>query len=201
MANTSRVGLGFRPVKFRDGRPYNGSFNLYEVVAGDGTALAVGDLVKADAGTGTELFPTCIRLAASGQVTSGAVLGVVVGFKVRPGESLDLPTPTYRTASTKRIAMVADARDLVLEVEDGGTVPCTLSLIGNNTGVTCTAPTAATGASNMATGTTAPTTTVTLPLKIVGIVDRADNESAVASQKLHVVINTPYFGDDAVDAI
>jgi ABC-type molybdate transport system permease subunit len=45
----------------------------------------------------------------------------------------------------------------------------------------------------MATGTTAPTTTNTLPLKIMSIVNAPDNASAAAYQRLHVMINQHYY--------
>ena len=193
MANVNRAGMGARPVKHLNGSPYNGQFNLYEIPAGDSTNTAVGDFVKVDATAGTERFPTCIRSGASGQNTNAAaapLYGVIVGFKVDP---TNLNTPQYRALSTKRIAMVADSPDLIFEIQDGGTVPCTWTLIGMNTGITQTAVTAATGASNMTTGTTAPAADVTLPLKVVGIVDSPDNESPTvagqAYQKLLVMIN------------
>lgn len=201
MANTNRVGAGARPVKHMSGAPYNGQFNYYEIPAGDGTATAVGDFVIVDSTAGTERFSTCIRAGASGQLTdltATPLLGVIVGFKVDP---TNLNTPQYRTASTKRIAMVADAPDLIFEIQDGGTVPCTWTLIGMNTGITATAVTAATGASNMATGTTAPAGTIALPLRVVGIVDSPDNSSATvageAYQKLLVMINTHRYGSSA----
>lgn len=189
MANTSRIN-GFRPVKHLNGSPYNGQFNIYEIVAGDGTATMVGDLVKADSGTATDVYPTCVRHGTSGEVTSGLALGVIVGFKPDP---TDLDTPTHRRASTKRFAYVADSPDLIFEVQDGGTVPCTLTLIGNNTGFLATAGNTTTGASGMTSGTTAPTTTNSLPLKIMGIVDSPANESASAYQRLHVMINQHYY--------
>ncbi len=199
MANTSRVN-GFVPVKHLNGSPYNGQFNVYEIVAGDGTATMVGDLVKADSGTATDVYPTAVRGGTTGEVTSGLFLGVVVGFlpfnTLSVGNNPSLPTldvPLYRAASTKRFAMVADSPDLIFEVQDGGTVPCTLTLIGNNTGFMATAGSTTTGVSGMTTGTTAPTTTNSLPLKIMGIVNRPDNASAAASQKLLVMINQHYY--------
>ena len=185
MANVSKIS-GFKPVKHLNGSPYNGQFNLYEVVAGDATNLMIGDLVKADNGTATDVYPTCVRHGTSGEVTSGAVLGAVVGFVVSP-TSLD--TPQYRVGSTKRYAMVADAPDLIFECEDGATTPTTATLIGMNCGFMATAGSTTTGASGMTTGTTTATTTSTLPLRIVGIVNRADNTSGSAYQKLLVMIN------------
>ncbi len=195
MANVSKIN-GFRPVKHLNGSPYNGQFNLYEIPAGDGTATMVGDLVKGDGTAGTEPgMATCVRHGTSGEVTSGEALGVVVGFVVSP---TSLNVPLHRVGSTKRIAMVADAPDLIFEVQDGGTVPCTWTLVGMNTGFLATAGNTSTGASGMTTGTTAPTTTATLPLRIMGISTSPDNESATvagqAYQKLLVMINTHRYG-------
>lgn len=190
MANVARLG-GFRPIKHLTGAPYNGQFNIYEVVAGDGTAINVGDLVKPDAGTATDQYPTVIRLAASGQVTAGPVTGAVVGFVVDP---TNLNTPQYRVGSTKRLVMVADSPDIIFECVDGATTPTTATLIGMNCGVTCTAPDTVTGVSPMATGTTTATTAATLPLKIVGIVKSPDNEAGTANQRMLVMINSHTYG-------
>lgn len=189
MANVSRPN-GFRPVKHLNGSPFNGQVNTYEIVAGDGTATMVGDLVKADGGTATDVYPTCVRHGTTGEVTSGLALGVIVGFVIDP---TNLNTPQYRAASTKRLALVADAPDLIFEVMDGGTVPCTLTLIGMNTGFMATAGSTVTGNSGMTTGTTAPTTTNSLPLKILGVVNSPGNESAAANQRLLVMINQHYY--------
>ena len=201
MANVSRAN-GFRPVKHLQGAPYNGQFNIYEIVAGDGTATMVGDLVKADSGTATDSFPTCVRHGTTGEVTSGLALGVVVGFlPVTPGGSMFganpaapvVDVPLYRAASTKRFAMVADSSDLIFEVMDGATTATTQTQIGLNCGFMATAGSTVTGASGMTTGTTAPTTTNSLPLKIMGIVKSPDNEAGAAYQRLLVMINQHYF--------
>lgn len=212
MANVSKIN-GFKPVKHLNGSPYNGQFNLYEIPAGDSSATFIGDMVMSDNTAGTEHFPTCIRVGASGQVTdvtATPILGVVVGIKKLPvgsgtassaGSQPVLDVPIYRAASTKAIVMVADSPDLIFEVEDGGTVPCTWTLIGMNTGITATAGNTTTGASLMATGTTAPAGTIALPLRVMGIVESPDNSSATvageAFQKLLVMINTHRYGSSA----
>ncbi len=192
MANTSRL-MGFIPVKHLTGAPYNGQANMYEIAAADTSPVMVGDLVMLSDLDATDLYPAVERIAASGQVTSGLVLGAVVGFVMATviGTSLDIPV--YRAASTKRFVYVSDSPDTIYMVQDGGTVPCTKALIGANTGITATAGSTVTGLSNMATGTTAPTTTSTLPLQIVGIVNSPDNEAAAANQKLLVRLNTPQY--------
>ena len=201
MANVSRIN-GFTPVKHLNGSPYNGQFNYYEIVAGDGTTTHIGDVVKADGGTGTDGYMTCIRFAASGQATSGTPLGVIVGFKVDPTA---LNYPQFRAASTKRIAMVADAPDLVFEVQDGGTSPCTQTLIGMNTGITATIGLTTGSNSLMTTGTTAPTTTSTLPLRVLGIKRAPDNndgtQTPAAYQKLLVMFNVHQFGSVGTEAV
>jgi hypothetical protein len=155
----------------------------------------IGDLVKPDSGTATDVYPTCVRHGTTGEVTSGAATGVVVGFVVDP---TNLNTPQYRAASTKRYAMVADSPDLIFEVMDGATTPTTATLIGMNTGFMATAGSTTTGASGMTTGTTTATTTVTLPLKIVGIVNSPDNASGTAYQRLLVMINQHALGSATV---
>lgn len=191
MANVSRLG-GFRPIKHLSGSPYNGQANIYEIVAGNATAVNVGDLVIADNGTATDVYPTCVRVAASGQVTSGNILGAVVGFVVDP---TNLNTPQFRAASTKRFALVADSPDTIFECADGSTTPTTATQIGLNTGITATAPNTTTGVSPMTTGTASPTTTSTLPLRVMGIQNRPDNEAGVAAQRLEVMINNHAYGN------
>jgi hypothetical protein len=200
MANVTRTN-GFRPVKHLSGSPYNGQFNIYEIVVGDGTLTNVGDLVKGDAGTATDVYPTCIRGGTSGEVTTGFYLGVIVGFVLSPLASgagstvgaqpvLDVPNIYQRAASTKRYAMVCDDPSVIYEVKDGGSSPCTLTQIGLNTGFMATAGSTVSGASGMTTGTTAPTTTAGLPLRIIAIANSPDNASAATDQRLLVRINS-----------
>ncbi len=189
MANTSRIN-GFKPVKHQNGSPYNGQANIYEIAAADATAVFVGDLVSSTAATGTEGYDT-VGVPATTQITTGSgIVGAVVGFVVDPS---DLNTPQYRRALTKRLVFVADAPDLVFEVQDGGTVPCTQALIGSNTGYTIGSGSTTTGTSGATTGATVPATTVTLPLKILGFVKRPDNEDGT-SQKLLVKVNVHAYG-------
>ncbi len=203
MANTSRIN-GFKPVKHLNGSPYNGQFNLYEIAAADATAVFVGDLVCMTAATGTEGLET-VGVVATTQITTGAgtsgLVGAVVGFQMPNSTvqgslsagALSIDTPVYRAALTKRLVMVADSPDLVFEVQDGGTVPCTQALIGSNTGYTIGTGSTTTGTSGATTGATVPATTVTLPLKILGFVKRPDNEDGT-SQKLLVKINVHAYG-------
>lgn len=211
MANTSRIN-GFRPVKHITGAPYNGQANIYEVPAGETVPVFVGDLVKLSDSASTSGFPAVESLVgASTQVTSGAIVGAVVGVlnaKLDPVDgsmtagSIALDTPQYRAASTKQYVLVADSPDLIFEAEADAAVPA--ASVGLNVGVGASAHTTPllTGASPMYVySTTAPATTSTLPLQIVALVKRPDNEFNAAFNKVQVRINTHAFGNVGVAGV
>jgi hypothetical protein len=183
MANTSRVN-GFRPVKYMNGKPYMGDANIYEIAVGDAAALAVGDLTILSDQAATDAYPAAERFGTSGAQTAGFGVGVVVGFVVDP---LNLNTPQYRVASTKRFALIADATDLVMEVEEdsvGGSIA--LASIGLNSGfmADASAQLAVTGASGMMLDSSSVAVTATLPLRILGQSRKVDNEQGTAGRWL-----------------
>lgn len=190
MANAN-TPFGAKPSKHLTGAPYNGQANTYEIPAGETAPVMVGDFVKLSDSASTDFYPAVERIAASGEVTSGLIVGAVVGFLIPTtnGTSMALDTPVYRAASTKRFALVADSPDIIFEIQDGATAPTPIASIGLNCGVQATAGSTTTGLSNMTTGATAATTTNSLPLQIVGIVNKPDNAPATAYQKLLVKIN------------
>lgn len=210
MANTSRVN-GFKPVKHLNGSPYNGKANLYEVPAGEAVPVFVGDLVKLSDSAATSLYPAVEAVVgASAQIAAGPILGAVVGIvnsKFDPVAgalstgSISLDTPVYRPASTKQFVLVADADDIVYEAEADASVAA--ASIGLNVGVGATAHTnpLLTGASPMYVySTTAPDTTSTRPLQILGIVNRPDNEIG-ANSKVLVRINVQSYGNVGVAGV
>lgn len=210
MANTSRVN-GFKPVKHLNGSPYNGQANLYEVPAGEAVPVFIGDLVKLSDQAATSLYPAVEAVVgASAQIAAGPILGAVVGIvnsKFDPvggalsSGSIALDTPVYRPASTKQFVLVADSDDLIFEAEADASVAATS--IGLNVGVGATAHTNSllTGASPMYVySTTAPDTTSTRPLQIVGIVNRPDNEIG-ANSKILVRINVHTYGNVGVAGV
>ena len=86
MANTN-AAFGFRPLRYRNGAPWNGAVKEYLIPSSDGTAVFVGDMVKLNGDSGAaglivngrncEGMPMVIRAAAA-----DALLGAVVGFCV-----------------------------------------------------------------------------------------------------------------------
>jgi hypothetical protein len=210
MANTSRIN-GFKPVKHLNGCSYNGQANLYEVPAGEAVPVFVGDLVKLSDSAATSNYPAVEAVVgASAQIAAGPILGAVVGIVnakfdpvggVLSTGSIALDTPVYRPASTKQFVLVADSDDLIYEAEADATVA--LTSIGLNVGVGSGAHTNSllNGASPMYVySTTAPDTTATRPLQIVGLVNRPDNEVG-ANSKVLVRINVHSYGSVGVAGV
>lgn len=168
MANVDRVN-GARPVKHLDGSPYNGATNQYYIPASDGTAVAIGDFVKSN-GTGhTDGTPGCIQAAAG----DTALIGVVTGFPAQEGYTAD--SLIYRAASTGRYVLVADAPDLVFEIQEdsvGGALAITD--IQRNCDITVAAVDTTTGTSGMEIDSS-DVKDATAQLRLIGPVLRADN--------------------------
>lgn len=214
MANVSRIN-GFKPVRHRDGSPWNGSLRMYAVPASDGTALFVGDLVKlaadADATTG---LPQVVAATAGTPGTGAAAVGVVMGFvptntdpnagTLQTG-SLSLDTPQYRVASTLRYVLVCDDPTVIFEVEastGGAAYSFAATDTGNTCNVFCGAGSTSTGASAHSADLGDKGTTATLPLKVMGAVRRADNDLTGNYTKIHVFINNhQYSGGTGVAGV
>lgn len=157
---------GLRPVKHLDGSPYNGAANRYYVPATDGTALFVGDAVKSTGSADANGVAGVIQAAAGNNIR-----GVVVGV-----EPVAADSASYRAASTEAYVYVADAPDLVFEVQEDSVGAALAAVnVGQNADLVVAAGNTATGTSGMeldsstAVGTTA-------QLRILGLAQRPDNE-------------------------
>lgn len=196
MPNVSRI-FGFRPVKHTSGAPYNGGGNLYAVAASDATALFVGDPVVLDGSANAGGIATVTKAAAA-----GPVLGVITGFipqKLDPVTgsmttgAVTLDTPQYRPASTAMYVLVEDSDDVLYEVEQttGANASYTYLAadVGLNVSHTTVAGSTVTGTSAAAVDMSTKATTATLPWKIVGAVQRVDNETiSGTSTAVHLLV-------------
>ena len=196
MANTSKI-RGFQPVKHVNGSPYSGQSNIYATAASDGTALFVGDPVKL-AADGNAQGIQLVTKATAGAAVLGVVVGVIntkfdpVGGTMSAG-SVALDTPVYRPASTAQYVLVCDAPDVVYEVEavTGANASYSFAVadIGQNADLATVAGSTVTGTSAAALDMSTKNTTATLQWKILGVVQRPDNEITGASTKVQVKIN------------
>jgi len=201
MANTSKIA-GFRAVKHTNGSPYNGQTNIYGVLASDGTALFVGDPVKLD-GSGTAGGVASVTKATAGAAVLGVVQAVIPA-KMDPvtgamtAGSIALDTPQYRAASTAAYVLVADADDVVYEVEavtgSNASYAFAVADIGLNADLATVAGSTTTGTSAAALDMATKATTATLQWKILGSVQRVDNEPTGNATKVLVKINNAIMG-------
>lgn len=169
MANAD-TPFGLKPVRHRNGAPYNGAARVYSVAAGNATAIFVGDLVTA-AGTAQTIDGVVYQdvvQSATGDVFQGVVVGVLPDTQ----DSLK-----YRAASTRRLVLVADDPDLQFEIQEvsGGT-PLTANDIGLNANIVVGSGSTATGMSGMELNNGTEAVTNTLDVKIMGFVNRVGNE-------------------------
>ncbi|MGL5736163.1 MAG: hypothetical protein ACRCYS_14965 [Beijerinckiaceae bacterium] len=183
---------GLNPVRYLSGATYNGAFNVYSVPASDATAIGVGDPVRS---LGTSSIVNDVTYGDVAYCTVGNyVVGVVVAVAPDTRDSL-----TYRAASTARLVYVADDPNLVFEVQDLATgTPIAAADIGLNVNLAA-APVVNTftGKSGAVLDNATKAVTATLDYKIVGFVNRPDNEPGAAGKWL-VRVNRHQFGQLAL---
>lgn len=190
MANTSRIS-GFRPVKHLTGAPYIGQANLY-YVASAADEILVNDVVKLGGTTDANGIPTA-DLCGATDVPIGIVVGVMhskfdpAGGMTSGSTALDLPAAAQIAASGAGYILVADAPDVVMEVEASNGTPTAADVglnashaNGTRTSTTVVSP------AYLDFGTEAFTST--LNFQILGLVRRPDNVMG-ASAKLLVRFN------------
>jgi len=190
MPNTSRIS-GFRPVKHLNGSPYNGQANIY-YVASAADEILVNDVVKLGSTSTADGIPTA-DLCGAGDVPIGIVVGVMhskfdpAGGMTTGSTALDLPAAAQIAASGAGYILVADAPDIIMEVEAANGTPVVTD-IGLNASHANGARTSATVVSPAYIDFGTEATTSTLNFQILGLVRRPDNEMG-ASAKLHVRFN------------
>lgn len=185
MANVNRPN-GLRPVRHIDGSAWNGQIETFAVLAADATALFVGDVVKLSGTADASGVAAITRLTANTDLPAGVIVGFTPDYS-----NLNIPSQ-YRAASTARYALVCTDPTAVYEVQATGTT--VVADVGLNAGVTFTAGSTSTGISGMQLDGTTKATTATLPLKILGWVQRADVDIADGTNmKVNVLLNTNNF--------
>lgn len=172
---------GLRPVRHRNGAPYNGAATRYAVAAADATALFIGDPVILAGSADADGVATVVRATAAG---GAFMLGPVVSVEPETRDSLP-----YRAASTARYVYVADDPDLVFEIQEdavGGALAA--ADVGLNADLVAGTGSTITGLSGFQLDTSTKATTATLQLRILGFSQRVDNEIG-ANAKVLVTIN------------
>ena len=189
MANISKIA-GFKPVKHITGAPYNGQANIYTVKSG--TKLVPGDLVKLTGGASQNGIAE-VDAASNDAAVLGAVVGVVPA-KMDPvtgklsGGSIALDTPVSVTGgSTPAYVLVADAPDIVYEVEKATFTATDVGTSGGFDFAGTAGGNATTGNSNMYL-----TDTATGVVQVLGLVQRVNNEAGANAKVLARITNNNF---------
>jgi hypothetical protein len=166
----SNAPSGFSPVRFANGRPYNGAVTRYFVPATDATALFIGDPVILAGSADSRGIPTVTRATAGG---GAYTTGVVVSFDPDPANL----TLTYRPASTARYVQVADDPDLLFEIqEDSVGSSLAATNVGQNADFVAGTGSTSTGQSGFQLDSSTANVTNTLQCRIVALANREDND-------------------------
>lgn len=180
MANAN-TPWGMRPVRHRNGAPYNGAATRYYVPSSDSTALYIGDAVIIAGSADANGVATVTKATAGG---NNYILGPVVAV-----EPITRDSTTYREASTARYVWVADDPDLVFSIQEdavGGALAA--ADVGLNASLVDGTGSTITGLSGQQLDTSTKATTATLALRIIGFDQGVANEIG-ANAKVLVTIN------------
>jgi hypothetical protein len=174
--------FGFRPIRHKNGAPYNGACKLYYVSTSSGLYIGDAVVIAGDANSTAYYGRFPYTLPTVSVVTAGtgnAVTGAIVGFFAETASS-----PVYLPASTARGVFVADDPDLVFAVMDNGYAVPTSTIIGNNANIDIGATSgysgsAVTGLSGHTLDLNGFTTTSTLQCKVLGFQQDVKNTMAI----------------------
>jgi hypothetical protein len=185
MANPTG-GFGLRPVRRLDGAAPTFQLREVEIAYNYSGVIAKGDIVK-------WLNTGLIDLYAAAGAQVG---GVFMGCKYRdPNIGNMVWRPMWNAvsglASTEKvIAYILDDPMMVYEVRLNGTTVGATTHIGQTLEVIVGTPSALNGQSVMLGVSSGLGTTTTLPLRVVGLGQGADNDNTVKNNIIEVVLNT-----------
>lgn len=184
---------GFRPVGTLSGGDWTASIRTYPL-DGSHSAMFIGDLVQMTSDGYLDIY-------AAGEEQ---VVGVVVGVEVNRGLDAATEFPGYMPANVEGKVRVATDPLLLMEGQEDGLVdPLELADIGTNVEIINGTGSTTTGLSAMEIDSSTHATTATLPLKLIGLVDRADNQlgdtdSSKPNARWLVTFANHLFNDDGV---
>ena len=180
MANINRP-KGLSPIQNVDGSPWSQGATLYSVANDASNTYAIGDIVTLASGSDADGIPLVTKWA--GTVAAATLpLGVIVGIRVADpgtslvGNSLALEKTYLPLSSGAHYLYVVTDPATIFEIQGDSTVWATTNANQNvNVTITANQTTLGNGAPYSSTVATAPASTNSLPLQVVGLVQRADN--------------------------
>lgn len=190
MANLDRP-MGLKPVKMLNGSPWNGKVNMYYKAVGLSEAIFKGSPVKlAGSADASGKYPT-VQLAEA----TGPIVGVVMGFSNTPYIGVDVTNLDllYSLSDTAHYVVVCDDPNVIFECQEDSSTNFTADSIGCNCDLTAESGDTNTGRSTVELDCATETTTSTLEVRILRLVDREDNALGDYA-KFEVLINVHAYG-------
>jgi hypothetical protein len=173
MGNVDRAN-GFKPVQKLDGSPWNGKLREYAVASNYATNIFVGSPVKLAGSASADGTKPTVALCGVTDVP----VGIVVGIK----PTVDNMNPKYAAASTGWTVLVCDDPNVIMEIQADEDIE--VGDIGSNATFTAESGNTSTGFSTCELDSSTIATTITLPLKLIGLVPAVDNEVGTNSKAL-----------------
>lgn len=181
MANTNKPN-GFSPVKSLTGAAWNGQGNLYAIASDGSNTYAIGDVVMSAASSTSAGIPY-VQKWGGATTTSALPLGIIVGFATPPagislqGTSLTLEKQYLGLSAGTQYVYVCDDPHVIFEAQFDSTAIVAADL-HKNAAVTITGDQTSTLSSAAPFSSlvlTSPAVTATLPVRLIGLVQRSDN--------------------------
>lgn len=173
---------GFTPLRYLNGAPWTGACNMYYIPSTDGSMFSVGDAVKS-AATGDANGIPGVQKAAGTDTVRGVIIGCLNANPNDPslvGSNLDLSLQNIPATKTKGYyVLVVDDPKVVYSIQDDGASALTATACNKNASFTVANPTSPAQVSQSVLGCATVNTTNSLNLKIMGLVQRADNAFGV----------------------
>lgn len=169
--STTAAPYGLRAVNLTGGQPYAGSTRHIKITSAYATSIFNGDIVAIGT-NGTLEKVTATGIDGTTNALPAGVIGVFVGCEYtdpNTGQKLFKQYWPASTSASDAYGFVIDDRDVVFQIQAGGTVAQTA--LGGNIALVQTAGSTVTGNSAVAALHSSVATSTFLPLRIVGFVE------------------------------
>ncbi len=184
MANVDSP-FGLKPVKHLSGASWNGQTMRCFLNTSESNAMFIGDAVDLGGTADAKgVAPTVVKATVA---LTNPIFGVITAFEYDP-TNLSL---NYRTAGTARYCYVCCDPDVIFEIQGDSVAVIAITAVGSNADLIYThSGSTATGISGMELNSSTLATTSSCQLKILGLVDREDNDISSVNAKWLVMINS-----------
>jgi hypothetical protein len=193
MANANKPA-GLSPIGYLGGADWDGRGNVYYIASSDTDAYYPGDLVKLAAAGDANGVPG-IAKSAAGDASVGVVIAVGVN-EAGPWMDPDNPNNTHAPATKTKAyyALIADDPNTIFEIQEKLNAGSQFAAadVGLNANIEVAAP--ATGARRSGTqvNQTGKATTLSLNLRLIGLVRRPDNAYGAYAKWKVLLMNHQY---------